>query len=131
MKYLLDTSTCVAALRGNRSVTERLAVESPDDVAVSAMTVAELWHGVLKSRNPARTGPEVRAFLEPLAALPFDVPQAEAHARIRADLEGRGMPIGERDLIIAATAVVRGLAVVTANQREFKRVPELEIEAWG
>ena len=131
MRYLLDTSTCVAVLRGKGSVGQRLSEKAPSDTAVSAMTVAELWHGVLRSRDPARTGVEVRAFLSPIDVLPFDQSEAYAHARIRRDLEERGVPIGERDLVIASTAWVKELIVVTNNTREFRRIAGLGVEDWS
>ena len=59
MTYLLDTSVCVAALRAREPVMRQLAAVGPSAVAVSTMTVAELWHGVLKSRAPEATGDEV------------------------------------------------------------------------
>lgn len=130
MTYLLDTSVCVAALRARDPVLHRLAEVGPGAVAVSAMTVAELRYGVLKSRDPAATGGEVERFLALLEILPFDEAAADAHARVRWALTTAGQPIGERDLVIAATALARGLTVATGNAREFGRVSGLAVEDW-
>lgn len=130
MTFLLDTSVCVAALRAHEPVLQRLAEVGPGAVAVSAMTVAELWYGVLKSRRPESTGPDVRRFLAPVSVLPFDEAAALRHASARRELDAAGRPIGERDLVIAATALAQGLTVVTHNRREFERVPGLRVEDW-
>jgi tRNA(fMet)-specific endonuclease VapC len=72
----------------------------------------------------------VDAFLKPFEVLPFAGEAAEEYAEIRLQLERVGRPIGERDLLIAATAKSRRLTVVTHNVREFARVPGLNVEDW-
>jgi tRNA(fMet)-specific endonuclease VapC len=131
VKYLLDTSTCVAVLRGQEQAVTRLAALRASDAAVSAVTVAELWLGARKSRQPALTRMGVDAFLAPLRTLAFDLAEAEAYVEARHALEVAGTPIGERDLLIAATARAHGLAVVTNNAREFGRVAGLVVEDWS
>ncbi len=130
MKYLLDTSVCVAVLRAHPAALARLAAVGPAAVAVSAMTIAELCHGVLRSREPEQSGRDVRRFVSPMMTLPFDEEAALRHAEARRALEATGQPIGERDLIIAATALANNLTIATGNMREFERVPGLSVEAW-
>lgn len=131
MKYLLDTNTCIAAIRSSQPVLVRVLRADPAELAVAVMTVAELWFGALKSSDPARGRAVADAFLAPFAWLPFDDVGAERYANARYDLEARGTPIGERDLVIAATALAQGLTVVTNNTREFARVPGLIVEDWS
>jgi tRNA(fMet)-specific endonuclease VapC len=130
MSYLLDTNTCVYAIKRWPGVIERLERVSPDDVAVSVVTLAELWFGARKSSKPVKTRASVDAFLAPIAILSFDPDAAEDYGEIRFDLECSGRPIGERGLLIAATARSRGLTVVTHNVEEFSRVSELGVEDW-
>lgn len=130
MRYLLDTNTCVYAIKLRPSVIDRLRSLSPDDLGVSAVTLAELRFGARKSSRPARTRASVDAFLRPFEVLVFDRDSAEAYAEIRLDLERAGRPIGERDLLIASIARSRSLTVVTHNLGEFKRVPGLRVEDW-
>jgi tRNA(fMet)-specific endonuclease VapC len=130
VKYLLDTNTCIAAIRNNVAVLGRMMNMPPEEMAVAVMTVAELWFGALKSANPARGRAVTDAFLEPFDLLPFDESAADSYASTRRHLQLRGTPIGERDLIIAATALAQGLTVVTNNTREFQRVPGLIVEDW-
>jgi tRNA(fMet)-specific endonuclease VapC len=131
MTYVLDTNTCIAALRDDAAVLSRLLRVPPDRVAVSAMTVAELWFGALKSDHPARGRATADAFLAPFRRLAFDEAAAEHYATARRHLESRGTPIGERDLVIAATALAHDLTVITNNTREFRRVPGLRVEDWS
>ena len=130
MTYLLDTNTCIYAIKREQPVLRRLQEHSPDDLAVSAITVAELWFGAAKSSRPQATRANVDAFLKPFEILPFASEAAEEYAHIRAQLEKAGLPIGERDLLIAAIAKSRRLTVVTHNVREFSRVDGLKVEDW-
>lgn len=61
----------------------------------------------------------------------IDLPTARLHAELGAGLAEAGTPIGTHDLWIAASAVSRGLRLVTLNAREFERVPGLRLEVWG
>ena len=126
---VLDTDMCIHALRGHGGVLRELKARSPSAVFTTAMTLAELRYGCLKSRDPEANLARVTAFLGPLTILDFDAAAAAAHAEIRWAL--REQPIGERDLVIASVARARSLSVVTANAREFSRVPGLSLETWG
>jgi tRNA(fMet)-specific endonuclease VapC len=128
--YLLDTNTCVYAIERDPRVLLSLQEHSPDDFGISAITVAELWFGAAKSSRPRETRSSVDAFLKPFDVLPFAGEAAEEYAEIRLQLERAGRPIGERDLLIAATAKSRRLTVVTHNVREFARVSGLKVEDW-
>lgn len=130
MRFLLDTNACVYAIKREPRIIERLQEHGPDDFGISAVTLAELWFGAAKSSRPKQTRKSVDAFLVPFEILPFGSDAAEAYAEARVALEKRGEPIGERDLLIAATAISLKLAVVTHNVREFSRVPRLRFEDW-
>jgi tRNA(fMet)-specific endonuclease VapC len=130
LTYLLDTNTCVYAIKRDSGVLRNLQEHGPDDFGISAITVAELWFGAAKSSRPHQTRSSVDAFLEPFEILPFTTEAADDYADIRLELEKGGRPIGERDLLIAATARSRRLIVVTSNVREFGRVAGLEVEDW-
>lgn len=129
--YLLDTNTCVYALKDKGAVREHLQERSPETLFVSTVTLAELWFGARKSARPEKNRAVVDAFLGPFSPLPFDRAAAEAYAGIRFELERAGAPIEERDLLIASIARSRRLAVVTHNRDEFERVPGLKVEDWS
>jgi tRNA(fMet)-specific endonuclease VapC len=130
LKYLLDTDICVFALRREERVLGRMAASTPEDLGLSAISLAELYFGALASGRPEKNRSHVDAFVAPLEILPFDRGAAAAYAPIRLALEATGKRIGELDLAIAAIARSRGLTVVTHNTREFGRVEGLDLEDW-
>jgi tRNA(fMet)-specific endonuclease VapC len=133
MRYLLDTNTLIYVINKqprHSAVLERFARERPEDLCVSAITLAELRYGIAKSR---RSEANRRAFLQALETLnvaPFDAPAAERYGIVRAELEASGKPIGPLDMLIAAHAMSLDLTLVTSNQREFSRVNRLRVENW-
>lgn len=130
MNFLLDTDTCIYALKQTSAVLERLLAQKPEDVAVSVITEAELRTGAVKSSSAAKTLRLVENFLRPLAILEFTSSDAATYAQVRAKLERAGTPIGPVDTLIAAQAVGRKLVLVSNNDREFRRVPGLHVQNW-
>ncbi|MEX1364298.1 MAG: type II toxin-antitoxin system VapC family toxin [Nannocystaceae bacterium] len=130
-QYLLDTDTCIYALKHERGVLGRMLAKPRESVHLSVVTESELRFGVAKSRSASRALPRLESFLRPLQVLEYGSDDAIAYARIRAHLERSGKPIGPLDTLIAAHAVARGLILVTNNQREFTRVPGLDVDNWA
>jgi tRNA(fMet)-specific endonuclease VapC len=132
MRYLLDTNTCIVHLRsgGTHSISKRLLATPNADLAIPTIVEAELLYGALHSASAIRGLSQTRTFCSSLTRLPFDIPAAQAHAQIREQLAQVGTPIGPYDMIIAATAIVHDLIVVTHNVREFSRVSGLRWEDW-
>lgn len=130
MKYLLDTDTCIYALKQNESVIEHLLSTAREDVAISVVTEAELRTGAAKSSSPAKTLRLLENFFRPLTILEFTSEDAVTYAGVRVRLERAGTPIGALDTLIAAHAVARKLTLVTNNEREFRRVAALSLENW-
>jgi tRNA(fMet)-specific endonuclease VapC len=130
MKYLLDTDTCIYALKRNREVLDRLLSKERIEIAVSVITEGELRTGAAKSSSPAKTLRLVENFLGPLTILELTSEDAVAYANIRAKLERAGTPIGPLDTLIASQAVARRLILVSNNEREFRRVAGLALENW-
>lgn len=130
MPFLLDTDTCIYALKQNPDVLDQLLSRNREEIVVSVITEAELRTGAAKSSSPVRTLRLVENFLRPLALAEFASDDAIAYAHIRAKLERAGTPIGPLDTLIAAQAVARRLTLVSNNEREFRRVPGLHLENW-
>ncbi len=130
MLWLLDTNVLIHAQRGQPpAVRHRLAEMGPDEVAISAVTVAELWYGAAKHAEPEQKRKFWQRFIAPFTVLAFDSGSAEIHGELRHAL--RRHPIGDRDLMIACIALANDLGVVTANVAEFNRVPGLHVEDWS
>jgi len=132
---LIDTSVFIELERRGRGV-DALASGAPDAVvALSSVTASELLAGVYRADTEARRERRnvfVEAILDIIPVLPFDLRVARTHAQLWARLAVAGRVIGAHDLIIAATALTHGYGVLTANLRDFQRVPGLRVRqpAW-
>ena len=129
MRYMLDTNVCIAALRGNESVIQKI-FHADKDVCVSAITLAELAHGAKKSMDAEQSLRVLNNFMYSIDVLPFDDEAADCYGEIRAALEHKGQVIGTMDMLIAGHALALGMTVVTHNTREFSRIPRLLVEDW-
>ncbi len=131
MKYMLDTNICIYAIKHKtETVIKNFLSHVPEEMCVSAITYAELMHGVEKSMAVEKNRIALSLFLSPLTVLDFHAPAAEEYGKIRAELERQGTPIGPMDLLIAGHARSEGLVLVTNNIREFCRVERLMVEDW-
>ena len=131
MKYMLDTNICIFIIKHTpESVIMKFLSHSPEDLCISAITYAELVHGVEKSQAVAKNRLALSLMLSTIAVLDFDADAAVEYGRIRAALEKRGTPIGPLDMLIAGHAQSKGLTVVTNNTREFRRIEGLCVEDW-
>ena len=129
IRYLLDTNTVSYIIRGNfPAVREHLVNVPMPDVAVSAITEAELHYGVARL-GQSQLEKLVTEFLLRLTILPWDSTSAQEYGRLRADLEREGQPMGNLDLMIAAQAMALDLILVT-NDQAFQRIKRLRIENW-
>ena len=130
LRYLLDTSIVSDLLRNPRGVVvNRVASVGESTVCTSIVVVAELRFGAVKSGSP-KLADRVDRILSALEVLPLQSPADRHYGDIRQKLARRGLPIGPNDLLIAAHARALDLTVVTANAREFSRVPGLRVEDW-
>jgi tRNA(fMet)-specific endonuclease VapC len=132
--FLLDTNAVIAALKGNPAeVAERLEREVLHDVvALPVIVLFEMRFGIAKSARRNDNIERLAVFLQlPITIVPFDTEDAEETGDIRAALERAGTPIGPYDILIAGQARRRGAVLVTANVREFSRVPGLKTEDWA
>ena len=134
MALLIDTTALIAAERSRSRWGAGLGDVLPGDpdelVSIAAITASELLVGAHRARTDAqRTRREafVEAMLARIPVVPFDLLCARVHARIAVSLAGAGTSIGVHDLQIAATALVHGYRLVTANPSEFERVPGLRV----
>ena len=131
MMYFLDTNTCIDFLRGkNTALWNKFNSVPNDDMKIPTVVKAELLVGALKSRVLG-TLERTEQLLEKFEVISFTDGMTYTYARIRADLEKQGTPIGSNDMLIAATALYCGAALVTHNTDEFSRVSGLLLEDWN
>lgn len=131
MIYLLDTDICIYIIkRKPANVFARFNELALGAVGISTITLAELEYGAAKSSQPERNKYALAHFLLPLEIVVFDDRAANEYGGIRSALEREGKPIGPLDTLIAAHAKSLGLTLVTNNEREFRRVKDLNLENW-
>ncbi len=130
-RLMLDTNICIHAIKRNEpEVVRRLEKTRPQDVAISSVVAAELWTGVMKSRERRRNEQALNEFLIFVQVLDWPGEAARVYGEIRAVLEAKGRPIGAMDLLIAAHAIHERATLATRNRDEFERVEGLRIETW-
>lgn len=128
--YLLDTNIISALARDPRgAVLQKMKDRLPATVCTSIVVAAEIEYGLSKGVS-ARLRHQVNAIMSSIDILPLAAPAQHHYGEIRAHLQRLGQPIGFNDLFIAAHARALGLTLVTANTREFTRVPRLALENW-
>ena len=130
MTYMLDTNTCIYAMKKQGKVLSRLMRHDPEDICISSITYAELCYGVDKSNYPDKNRLALMMFLSEISIKPFDTSAAEEYGTIRSALERAGLPIGPLDMLIASHAKALGAVIVTNNMKEFKRIKGLKMEDW-
>ena len=131
MRYLLDTNICIYLIKQKPvQVIERLQATAIGQIGISVITVAELEYGAAKSACRDRNKLALVKFLAPFEIMPFTMISTGIYGQIRSGLEKSGLPIGPYDLLIAAQALAENLTLVTNNEREFRRIPELVCENW-
>jgi tRNA(fMet)-specific endonuclease VapC len=125
----VDASTVIRYLKGQESIVSQLHATSRREVAIPSVVAYEIEYGTLKISSQRRKT-LVSGLLAGLIQIPFDQNAARESARIRVDLEARGVMIGPMDLLIAGTTVSRGAVLVTSNTKEFSRVKGLRVLDW-
>jgi len=129
-KFLLDTNIVSILVRQPAGeLARRIGRMAPQTVATSIVVAAEMKFGAIRKASK-RLMHDVEAVLGSIEIVPLDAPTDLAYARIRTELERAGTPISNNDLWIAAHALALNCTLVTANEREFRRVPGLAVENW-
>ena len=134
MAVLIDSSILIEAERERLDLEPHVARHGDEEAFLSVVTASELLHGVHRATMPdvrATRSAFVEGILERFPLLSVDLACARAHAHLWAELRPAGALIGPHDLWLAATCVAHGLTMVTANVREFARVPGLDLEVWA
>jgi len=126
---MIDADVIIRGERGTFDLRGWLSTRPDECIEIAAITVAELWHGVERADATHRSKREryVRSAVDRMLVIPYTESTAIEHARIWAVLEATGRMVGDYDLIVAATALERGSAVATFNERHFSSVPGLKV----
>jgi tRNA(fMet)-specific endonuclease VapC len=134
MAALIDTSVLIEAERGRLDLEAFTAQRADEEFCLSVITASELLHGVHRAATPAQQSVRsafVEGILEGFPILPIDLATARTHSRIWAQLAAEGKLLEAHDLWLAATCIAHGYVMISANARDFERVPGLTLEVWA
>lgn len=128
-RYMLDTNMCIYLMKNQpEQAAVRFAQCYVGDVVMSAITYAELEHGVAVSENRARERRNLAALIEDIPVLPFDANAAAAYGPVREATRERKKD--QLDKLIAAHAASLDVVLVTNNERDFASYPGIQLENW-
>lgn len=129
MNYLLDTNICIFHLRGKLNLS-KIKQEKKANFFISEITLLELFYGCEKSLDTRESYQAVKKFLEDIKILPIGN-CAEKYASLKNNLFKIGKPLhNEFDLLIAVTAIINKMILVTDNFKDFRNIEEVTIENW-
>ncbi|WP_017851783.1 type II toxin-antitoxin system tRNA(fMet)-specific endonuclease VapC [Leptospira interrogans] len=131
MNYFLDTNICIYFLKGkSENIEKNIRKLNPNRIKIPSVVKAELLLGAFKSNDKKKNREVVLSFLDPFEIIGFNDLESEIYAEVRSDLEIQGIPIGPNDLLIASVVLSSNGILVTNNEKEFKRIPNLKVENW-
>jgi len=126
-RLLFDTTFLIDAERTRGDLDE--VIDDDDDIAIAAVTIAELRVGALLAdrRRRASRSAYVEDIITTIPVIDYDIDVAEAHAELLVEVRSQGSPRGAHDLIIAATAKASQRTIVTADRTAFRSLPGVEV----
>jgi len=123
--FLVDTDWVIDHFNGVEAVTRRLQALRAQGLALSIISVAELWEGVHFSKDPARSEAMLTQFLSGVVILGIDEEICRRFGQLRGSLRSAGKLVGDFDLLVAASALRHELTLLTNNRRHFERIEGL------
>ena len=127
IQYLIDTDWAIDYMHSREPVVSRLVELFPYGLAISIVSIAELYEGEINSTNPEREARMLQEFLADVAIIPLDNAICRVFAHERSLLRASGNLIGDLDILIGSTALRQGLTLLTNNHRHFERLQDLSI----
>jgi tRNA(fMet)-specific endonuclease VapC len=130
MRYLIDTDWAIEYLSQRPGIVARLQeLQQQAGLALSMISLAELYEGVFYSRDPEGDERDLQDFLRGVTVVGIDEEVCKIFGRERGRLRAAGMLVGDFDLLIGATALRHNLTLLTNNRRHFERIEGLRIES--
>lgn len=129
LRYLLDTDWVIHYLNARASVVRRVDTARDEGVALSILSLAELYEGVYYSRDPQKSEAQLDGFLRGIAVLGIDAETCRRFGKERGRLRAVGRMVGDFDLMIGASALQHDLIVLTDNRRHFEEIEGLRLES--
>jgi len=131
MTYILDTDICIYWLKGNENIERKALIAGLDNLAISFISLSELFYGAHKSQKVWENLESIKSFSEKLELIDSEEEICEVFEQLKATLEKRGKVLDDADLFIAACALVNDIVLVTNNEKHFRRIEGLRLENWA
>ncbi len=128
--FLLDTDTVIYALKGNEAVAQNLQRHLDDPMAISAISLMQLYYGAYKSQKISANLAKIKILEQSIETLPIGLESTEIFGLLKAQLEVSGNRLDDFDLIIASCAMAHNLTLVTNNTKHFERIDGLKLANW-
>jgi tRNA(fMet)-specific endonuclease VapC len=126
---LIDTDICIELLRGNKKVIEKRKEEN-DTIAMSFMTVSELYYGAYKSNKPSHNTSLIEEFILTVNVIQSSLRISKRFGNLKSKLQRGGILIEDADIFVAATCLEHCEKLITGNIKHYNRIDELKIENW-
>ncbi len=133
MRYVVDTNTLSALMKGDEGATQRLMSLSRADVLLPEPVVAEIVYGLARlpvSKKRALLERRFALFRDELNVVPWTREVSQRFGETKASLEKRGAPLEDFDIAIAAHALAIDATLVTGNTKHMRRIRGLLLEDW-
>ena len=127
MAYLIDTDWTIDYLTGAARTVARVDQLRPAGIALSIISVAELYEGAFYAQDPSASERALQRFIDSVEILGLDDDVCRLFAQERGRLRASGAITGDFDILIGATAIRHGLIVLTNNRRHFSRLQGIEL----
>ena len=127
LSYLIDTDWIIHYLNGNDKIVEKLTSLKDAGLAISVISLAELYEGVYYSTNPIGNEQALKDFLTGVSVLGVDEEICKIFGKERGGLRKKGIIIGDFDLLIASTCSYYDLILLTNNRKHYEVVERLKI----
>ncbi len=131
MSFILDTDWIVHWLKGRKEIIDRVEVYRKDGLYVSIISVAELYEGIYGSKQPEKDEQILKDFLRGVTLIEITEEICKKFGELRNRLRKKGELIGDFDLLIASTALINNLTVLSDNIEHYKRIKGLKFETSG
>jgi len=130
MRYLLDTDWIIHSLKGSHIVTEKVKELREEGLAISIVSIAEIYEGIFGSKDPDKHEKVFKEFLTGVTVLEITEEICKRFGELRNGLRKKGELIGDFDLLIASTTLVDGLILLTDNVKHYEKVKDLKIKTF-
>lgn len=128
-KYLLDTNICISLLKNKYGIREKVADVQAGNCYISEITLAELFYGASKSNNKQARVQDVAYLLDIFQVVPM-YEALKLYGDIKAELERKGTPVDDFDMLIGSSAIYNKLIMVTDNVKHLNKLPGIKIQNW-